>query len=137
MDPNVLRVLTDPEARKDPARLRAAMAQVSNSARQSVLSSLRINSLLMSIVGYLLVLGGVAAAVACLLGLLPQEAGLAALLPLLMGGLFVVLARMTALPPRERRQRGLAAFVTRCPEHCRVRQQPRSAHSRAIRFSGR
>src|SRR6185369_6107678 len=78
----------------------------------SVLSSVRINSLLMSIVGYLLMVGGVSAAVACLLGWLPQEAGLAALLPLLMGGLFVVLARMTALPPRSLLKNGRACQAT-------------------------
>ena len=89
MDPNVLRVLTDPNARKDPEQIRAAMASASNAARQSVLDSVRLNSLVMSVVGYLLIGGGLVACALGVLGWLPFDVGLAALVPVLVGALFV------------------------------------------------
>lgn len=98
MDPNVLRVLTDPEARKDPEQLRAAMKAMGNDSRKRILSAVRINSLVMAGVGYVMIAGAVAVALTFALGFVPKEAALAALLLLPMGGLFVFLARMTAMP---------------------------------------
>jgi hypothetical protein len=100
MDPNVLRVLTDPDARKDPAQLRAAMNAIGNSTRHSVLNSVRLNSLLMRVGGYLMILGGIGLAAAALGGVLPREVGYTALLLGPVGGLFIFLASFTALPPR-------------------------------------
>ena len=46
MDPNVLRVMTDPAARNDPALLRQAMNAMHAQSRRSVLSSVRLNSVI-------------------------------------------------------------------------------------------
>lgn len=112
MDPNVLRVLTDPNARKDPEQIRAAMASASNAARQSVLNSVRLNSLVMSILGYLLIAAGLVILVLGVLGWLPLEVGYAALLPAFMGALFVFLARLTALPSRSLLRNGQRCQAT-------------------------
>ena len=112
MDPNVLRVLTDPNARKDPAHVRAAMASASNAARQSVLNSVRLNSLVMSVVGYLLIAGGLVVGGLGVLGWLPPEARLAGLLPVAMGALFVFLASLTALPSRSLLRNGRRCQAT-------------------------
>ena len=112
MDPNVLRVLTDPSARQDPQQVRAAMAAASNAARQSVLNSVRLNSLVMSVLGYLLIVVGLVIAALGVLGWLPQEVGLAALLPALVGALFVFLSRLTALPSRSLLRNGRRCLAT-------------------------
>jgi hypothetical protein len=112
MDPNVLRVLTDPNARKDPEQVRAAMASASDAARQSVLNSVRLNSLIMSLVGYLLIAAGLAAGALGVLRWLPMDVGFAALLPVLVGGVFVFLARLTALPPRSLLRNGRRCQAT-------------------------
>ncbi|HVY30286.1 MAG TPA: hypothetical protein VHB79_27200 [Polyangiaceae bacterium] len=112
MDPEILKVMTDPEARKDPQRVRAAMEAMRSSARESVLSSVRTNSLVMGSLGYLMLAGALVVAVLFALGLLPKEGGMAALLLAPMGGLFVFFARYTALPSRALLRNGTAYSAT-------------------------
>jgi hypothetical protein len=112
MDPNVLRVLTDPEARKDPAQLRAAMAEMGNDSRRAVLEAVRINSLVMGGLGYVLLVGGVVMGAASLVQWLPRSTLIG--LPLLgaMGGLFIFLARYTALPSSRLLKHGTLQHAT-------------------------
>lgn len=112
MDPEILKVMTDPEARKDPQRVRAAMEAMRSSARESVLSSVRTNSLVMGSLGYLMLAGALVVAVLFALGLLPKEGGMVALLLAPMGGLFVFFARYTALPSRALLRNGTAYSAT-------------------------
>ncbi|HXK17449.1 MAG TPA: hypothetical protein VNG33_06595 [Polyangiaceae bacterium] len=112
MDPNVLRVLTDPEARKDPAQLRAALGAMSKSTRQAVFDSVRINGIVMTGVGYAMIVGAAGAAAASLLGLLPKELGYSGILLAAMGALFIFLSRFTALPPRSLLRNGTALVAT-------------------------
>lgn len=112
MDPEILKVMTDPEARKDPQRVRAAMEAMRASTREAILSSVRTNSLVMGALGYLMLTGGVVVAALFGLGLLPKEGGLVALLLVPMGGIFVFFARYTALPSRALLQGGTAYSAT-------------------------
>lgn len=112
MDPEILKVMTDPEARKDPERLRAAMKAMHASSRETVLSSVRTNSLVMGALGYLMLAGAAVVAVLFLIGMLPKEAGYVPLLLAPMGGLFVFFARYTALPSRALLQNGTAYSAT-------------------------
>ena len=100
MDPNVLRVLTDPAARKDPEQLRAALSAMGKATRQSILAAVRINGIVMSVVGYALIAGALGVAIASLLGFVPKEAGYSGILLVAIGALFVFLSRWTALPSR-------------------------------------
>jgi hypothetical protein len=100
MDPKVLKMLTDPEARKDPRQLQAAMQAMRDDARDRVLSSVRTNSIVMGTLGYVMLAGAGVVAASFGLGLLPKELALVVLLLAPMGGLFVFFARYTALPPR-------------------------------------
>jgi hypothetical protein len=112
MDPEILKVMTDPEARKDPERLRAAMKAMHASSREAVLGSVRTNSIVMGALGYLMLAGAAIVAVLFLIGTLPKEAGYVPLLLLPMGGLFVFFARYTALPPRALLRNGTAYSAT-------------------------
>jgi hypothetical protein len=108
VDPEVLRVLTDPKAREDPARLRAAMSSMRDSARRAVVDSVRLNGAIMGGLGYALLAGGLGTGAAALAGVVPTEAGMAALLMSAIGALFAGFARMTALPPRSLLRNGTA-----------------------------
>jgi hypothetical protein len=105
MDPELLRVLTDPAARADPARVKAAMRGMHRSTRQSVLGSVRVNNLAMSVVGAVLLLAGLACfAVLPFAGALPTELatvplGIGALL-FVLGAVFFGLSRLFVLPSR-------------------------------------
>lgn len=112
MDPNVLRVLTDPQARQDPTQLKAAMRSMRQATRQSVLGSVRLNALVMSLVGYAMLVGACVVGALSLLGLLPKEAGFGALGLATMGALFALLARSTALPPRSLLRHGTPYSAT-------------------------
>lgn len=112
MDPEILKVMTDPEARKDPERLRAAMKAMHSASRESVLSSVRLNSLVMGSLGYLMLAGAAGVAVFFALGMMPKEAGFVALLLAPMGGLFVFFARYTALPSKALLRQGTAYSAT-------------------------
>lgn len=99
MDPDLLRVLTGPEASKDPAQLRAAMNTIRTAARQSALRSVRLNALALRVVGYGLIAGGLGVVAARVAGQLPHEAVYVGVIVAAVGGLFTFLARLTALPP--------------------------------------
>jgi hypothetical protein len=59
MDPETLRMMTDPEAMKDPARVREWVAKQHAAARRNVLGTLRLNSTLMTAVGAVALMVGV------------------------------------------------------------------------------
>ena len=105
MNPELLKLMTDPEARKDPERLRALSRSISAEARRSVIGSARTNSVVMGVLGYLLLAASfvvialvVAPPFVTFLPELPAEAMFVALLFDVIGGLFVVFARYTAMP---------------------------------------
>lgn len=107
MDPNVLRVMTDPAARNDPALLRQAMNAMHAQSRRSVLSSVRLNSVMMGALGYLALAAALGVSAAATFELVPAGAWVAALVLAAVGGLFVFLARLTALPPRSLLKHGV------------------------------
>ncbi len=104
--------MTDPEARKDPARMREVMSRVGQSARRDVLRAVRLNALIMSVVGVAMLLGGVGVGVAALAGVIPREAGIGGVVLVAMGGLFYGLSRMTTLPPLSLLRNGTACQAT-------------------------
>jgi hypothetical protein len=106
MNPELLKLMTDPEARKDPERLRALSRSMGAEMRRSVIGSARANSIVMGVLGYALLAASFVVIalvvfpplVAPFLPELPAEAMFVALLLDVIGGLFVVLARYTAMP---------------------------------------
>jgi hypothetical protein len=122
LDPNLLRQLTDPEARKDPAKMRAMASELRKASRRTILSSLRTNSVVMGTAGWIFLAVAFAAATAFLvrnLRILPaalEVSGDVAIIvcPLfaVLGGAFVLFARMTSLPPRSLLRNGVCAEAT-------------------------
>jgi hypothetical protein len=107
-------MMTDPEAMKDPERLKAWRKAQHVQTRQRVLGSLRTNSLVMTALGLLAVAaGGVLAATAALA--MPAVAGLpivACLVPLGIGVVFVFFGRWIAPAPRSILRDGTPAIAT-------------------------
>jgi hypothetical protein len=112
MDPELLRVMTDPEARKDPARLQAALARVNSDAQRDALNAVRRNAIVMGVLGVGVSLGGVALFAAGQAGAVPSFVGYAGFGLVAMGAVFVALSRMTALPPRALLRDGVACEAT-------------------------
>lgn len=107
MDPEMLKLVTDPEARKDPERMRAMADAMRKTARNVVIDSARLNSVIMTVVGSLMIAAGVGVAALFALGVaapdlrtIPNEAVWAALLLGPMGAAFVFFGRWTAMPSK-------------------------------------
>jgi len=100
MTPEMLRILTDPQALQDPERLKAFRAQQEREMRRRVLGSLRINSLIMTSIGLLAFTVGTTVALLAVLS--PAAIGgvspIAGILPIGIGALFFVAGRRMASP---------------------------------------
>jgi hypothetical protein len=106
-------MLTDPEARKDPAKMRELMDRLGKGSRQTVLDSVRTNAVIMSFAGWILLAVSSLAGVAFLAGLAPKSVALITCPMLVVIGVaFVLLARMTSLPPRSLLRNGISATAT-------------------------
>jgi hypothetical protein len=120
MNPELLKLLTDPEARKDPEKLRAFSRSIGAETRRSVIGSARTNGIVMGVLGYLLLAASFVVIalvvfppfVAPSLFELPAEAMFVALLLDVIGGLFVVLARSTAMPSASLLRNGVRGRAT-------------------------
>src|SRR5262245_53663076 len=119
MDPEMLKLMTDPEARKDPARMRAMVDRLGKSARSSVIDSARSISVVMSVFGYVMMAAGFGLGVLFVLGvavpdlaLLPTEALFAVPLLAVMGGAFAFFGWWTAMPSKRLLENGSPARAT-------------------------
>jgi hypothetical protein len=120
MDPEMLKLMTDPEARKDPEKMRAMLAGVRKSGRNIVIDSARTNSVIMTVGGSLMIAAGAGAAASFMIGsavpdlrLVPAEALLwAAPLFALMGAAFVFFGWWTAMPSKRLLRSGATAKAT-------------------------
>lgn len=115
MDPNLLRLATDPEARRDPAFMKATISGMHRATRDKALGTMRVNNLVMGILGSLGILGGLGAAVLGLAGMVLPQLGIpgallgGALLPLLLGVLFAGLSYRYRVPPKSLLTEGVPA----------------------------
>ncbi len=98
MTPEMLRMLTDPKAMQDPERLKAFRAEQERETRRRVLGSLRLNSLILTILGSVALAGGLVLASLALSSpaTIKGAPPIAGLLPMGIGALFVFVGRRTA-----------------------------------------
>jgi hypothetical protein len=119
VDPEILKVMTDPEARKDPERMRALSAAMTRNARKTVIEAARTNSVVMSVVGSLMIAAGIVLLALFTVGIaipnlrtIPSEVLWAAPLVGLMGSAFVFFGSWTAMPSKRLLTSGSTARAT-------------------------
>jgi hypothetical protein len=129
MDP---RFVFDPSFRSNPEAMRQMAAEVRREARQRVFGSIRINNLVMTVLGWLfLVLGAVAGGLffAGVAGPDVPIFGILAPLFLVMAAPFLLLARLTRITPRGLLREGISA-------QARVREVRSLGRSMGVRVPG-
>jgi hypothetical protein len=114
MDPNMLRLATDPNARRDPAFVKRARASMHRETRNAAIGSVRTTWMVMGGVGGLLLLLGLAVGALAVVGLVLPSLGTNALafpggLLALIGGVFVGVSFFVVPPSRSLLESGVSA----------------------------